>query len=144
MYGREIFMSAPDDVCVMHLTAKGKHRMNLEVTQSRHHIYEYSEKASGDSIVLGGNLGRDGLDYAMMCRAASPDGRIEVIGESITVYDATEVFLYWSALTTYRVHVDCADGQDEGLVKKDALRDALARKLDKAAATDYGLSLIHI
>ncbi len=138
VYDREIFMSAPDDVCVMHLTAKGKHRMNLEVTQSRHHIYEYSEKASSDSIVLGGNLGRDGLDYAMMCRAASPDGRIEVIGESITVYDATEVFLYWSALTTYRVHVDCADGQDKGLVKKDALRDALARKLDKAAATDYG------
>ena len=112
--------------------------VGLRECSKRNCVYEYSEKASGDSIVLGGNLGRDGLDYAMMCRAASPDGRIEVIGESITVYDATEVFLYWSELTTYRMHVDCADGQDEGLVKKDALRDALARKLDKAAATDYG------
>ena len=39
-YGRELFMSAPDDVCVMRLTARGKNRMNLEIMQSRHHIYE--------------------------------------------------------------------------------------------------------
>ena len=81
VYDREIFMSAPDDVCVMHLTAVGKEKMRLEVMQSRHHIYEYSEKASQDSIVLGGNLGRDGLDYAMMCKVSTPDGKVEVIGE---------------------------------------------------------------
>ncbi len=137
VYDREIFMSAPDDVCVMHLTAQGKHRMHLEVTQSRHHIYEYSERASEDSIVLGGNLGRDGLDYAMMCKAVSPDGNIEVIGESITVENATEVFLYWSALTTYRVQAVCTDGTDESLAKKNALREALTRKLDSAAAKSY-------
>ncbi len=137
VYDREIFMSAPDDVCVMHLTAQGKHRMHLEVTQSRHHIYEYSERASEDSIVLGGNLGRDGLDYAMMCKAVSPDGNIEVIGESITVENATEVFLYWSALTTYRVQAVYTDGTDESLAKKNALREALTRKLDSAAAKSY-------
>lgn len=131
VYDREIFMSAPDDVCVMHLTARGKHKMNLEVMQSRHHIYEYSRKASADSIVLGGNLGRDGLDYAMMCRAASPDGAIEVIGESITVYGASEVFLYWSAATTYRVKVQA------GVAEEKALREDLAGKLAKAAARSY-------
>lgn len=131
VYDREIFMSAPDDVCVMHLTARGKRKMNLEVMQSRHHIYEYSRKASADSIVLGGNLGRDGLDYAMMCRAASPDGAIEVIGESITVYGASEVFLYWSAATTYRVKVQA------GITEEKALQEDLAGKLAKAAAKSY-------
>lgn len=146
VYDREIFMSAPDDVCVMHLTARGRHKMNLEVMQSRHHIYEYSEKASEDSIVLGGNLGRDGLDYAMMCRAASPDGTIEVIGESIVVYDAAEVYLYWSAATTYRVKVQVEKGNiDEGLAKKEALKAALTEKLEKAAFKSYdGLKQRHI
>lgn len=138
VYDREIFMSAPDDVCVMHLTAKGKNKMNLEVMQSRHHIYEYSEKASDDSIVLGGNLGRDGLDYAMMCKAVSPDGNIEVIGESITIYNAEEVFLYWSAATTYRVQAEeCGDRTDEGPARKKALKKALFETLDRAAAKNY-------
>lgn len=138
VYDREIFMSAPDDVCVMRLTARGKNKMNLEVMQSRHHIYEYSEKASADSIVLGGNLGRDGLDYAMMCRVSSPDGTIEVIGESIVVYDAAEVYLYWSAATTYRVKVQMEkDISNESHAKKAALRAALTEKLGKAASKSY-------
>ncbi|MCI8899597.1 MAG: glycoside hydrolase family 95 protein [Lachnospiraceae bacterium] len=142
VYEREIFMSAPDDVCAMRLTARGKKKMNLEIMQSRHHIYEYSERASGDSIVLGGNLGRDGLDYAMMCKAASSDGKIEVIGECITVRDATEVCLYWSALTTYRLQVQIegggqSDSRQESLAKKNALREALAGKLAQAASRGY-------
>lgn len=131
-YAREIFMSAPDDVCVMHLTARGKKKMDLDIMQSRHHIYEYSKTASKDSIILGGNLGRDGLDYAMMCKAVSPDGRIEVIGERIVVYNATEVFLYWSAATTYRIH---------GEEKEIALQKALSEKLEKAASERYEVLL---
>ena len=143
VYEREIFMSAPDDVCVLHLTASGKHKMNLEIMQSRHHLYEYSEKTSDDSIILGGNLGRDGLDYAMMCRASSPDGKIEVIGESIVICDATEVNLYWSAATTYRVHVAVKESivkdsvVNESLAKKEALKAALSKKLEKAALKGY-------
>lgn len=131
-YAREIFMSAPDDVCGMHLTARGKKKMDLDIMQSRHHIYEYSKAASKDSIILGGNLGPDGLDYAMMCKAVSPDGRIEVIGEHIVVYNATEVFLYWSAATTYRIH---------GEEKEIALQKALSEKLEKVASERYEVLL---
>lgn len=130
-YDRAIFMSAPDDVCVMHLTAKGKNKLNIEVTQSRHHIYEYARKASDNSIILGGNLGRDGLDYAMMCKAFSPDGNIEVIGESLTIYQASEIYVYWSAATTYRVEVQ----ETEHIA--DALEKALTQKLDAAAEKSY-------
>lgn len=137
-YERELFMSAPDDVCVIHLTARGNERLNLDVMQSRHHIYEYSRKAAADSIILGGNLGRDGIDYAMMCKAASPDGRIEVIGESLTIYNATEVYLYWSAATTYRVETKTAGNRaDESSKKQKALENALFEKLDKAAKKSY-------
>jgi len=140
VYGRTFFVSAPDDVCVMHLTAEGKNKMNLEIMQSRHHIYEYSQKAAADSIILGGNLGRDGLDYAMMCKAESPDGKIEVIGESLTVYDASEVYLYWSAATTYRVEagkINAENGATENLTKQKALENALCEKLSKAVQKGY-------
>lgn len=129
-YDREIFMSAPADVCVMHLTANGKNKLRLEIMQSRHHIYEYSAKAGEDSIILGGNLGRDGLDYAMMCKAVTPDGDLEVIGESIVINHATEVYLYWSAATTYRVKANAENAQTE-------LEKAISALLNKAAAQSY-------
>ncbi len=131
VYERELFMSAPADACVMHLTAAGKNKLHLEVLQSRHHIYEYSKKAGADSIVLGGNLGRDGLDYAMMCKAATPNGRIEVIGENLVITDATEVYLHWSAVTTFRVKAAKEADAPE------TLRTALMERLDRAASQSY-------
>ena len=131
VYERELFMSAPADVCVIHLTAAGKNKLQLEVLQSRHHIYEYSKKASADSVVLGGNLGRDGLDYAMMCKAVTPDGRIEVIGESLVITDATEVYLYWSAATTFRVKAAAEADVPE------TLQTALMERLSRAVSQSY-------
>ncbi len=127
VYSREIFMSAPDDICVMHFKAEGRNKLKLEIMQTRHHIYEYSRKASDDSIVLGGNLGRDGLDYAMMCKIYVPDGKVEVIGENISVSEASHVYMYWSALTTYRI-------EDK---TQAALEKALSTLLEKASRKSY-------
>lgn len=121
LYERTFFISEPAQVMVMRLTAKGKHKMNLEIMQTRHHIYDFSCKAGKDSIILGGNLGKDGLDYAMMCKAVTKDGEIEVIGESITVRKASEVILYWSAGTTYRMQN--LEKEIEALLNKAADRD---------------------
>lgn len=137
-YEREILISAPDDVCVIHLTAKGKNKLNIEVTQSRHHFYEYARKSEKDSIILGGNLGRDGLDYAMMCKAISPDGIVEVIGESLVIYDAQEVYLYWSAVTTYRIKPEEENKKfDKADKAQKLLEQELQRKLSKAAKQTY-------
>lgn len=143
-YDREVWMSAPDDVCVMHLLAKGKNKLHLDVMQSRHHIYEYSGKATNDSIILGGNLGRDGIDYAMMCKAVSSNGKIEVIGENIVISHATEVYLYWTAATTYRIHTgDTEISQDtsQSLKNKKILEKVLCDKLNSAAEQPYEVLL---
>ncbi len=125
-YDREIFISAPDDICVAHLKADGKNKLCLDIMQTRHHIYEYSRKAAANSIILGGNLGRDGIDYAMLCKAETPDGSIEVIGESISVTNASEVWIYWSAATTYRVAPESK-----------TLEAALKEILEKASRKSY-------
>lgn len=130
LYTREIFMSAPDDVCVMHFVAEGKNKLNLDVLQTRHHIYEYSRKSQNDSIILGGNLGRDGLDYAMMCKAKVVDGEVEIIGESIDIKGASEVYLYWSACTTY-----CIENETENVELM--LENKLNDLLNKAAVKEY-------
>lgn len=121
-YTREFFMSAVDDVCFIHLTAKGKNKMTVDVMQTRHHIYDYARKSGEDMIILGGNLGKDGLDYAMMCKAVTPDGKIEVVGETLSIDDATEIYLYWGAGTTYRMQ---------------KLEEEIAAQLNAAAAKDY-------
>lgn len=143
-YDREVWMSAPDDICVMRLLAKGKNKLDLDIMQSRHHIYEYSGKAANDSIILGGNLGRDGIDYAMMCKAVSPDGKIEVIGESIVISHATEIYLYWTAATTYRIHTEDAEiGQNtnQSLKNKKILEQVLCDKLNNVAKQPYEVLL---
>lgn len=143
-YDREVWMSAPDDVCVMRLLAKGKNKLDLDIMQSRHHIYEYSGKAANDSIILGGNLGRDGIDYAMMCKAVSPDGKIEVIGESIVISHATEIYLYWTAATTYRIHTEDAEigrNTNQSLKNKKILEQVLCDKLNSAAKQPYEVLL---
>ncbi len=121
-YTREFFMSAVDDVCFIHLTAKGKNKMSVDVMQTRHHIYDYARKSGEDMIILGGNLGKDGLDYAMMCKAVTPDGKIEVVGETLSIDDATEIYLYWGAGTTYRMEKP---------------EEEIAAQLNAAAAKDY-------
>lgn len=143
-YDREVWMSAPDDICVMRLLAKGKNKLDLDIMQSRHHIYEYSGKAANDSIILGGNLGRDGIDYAMMCKAVSPDGKIEVIGESIVISHATEIYLYWTAATTYRIHTEDAEigrNTNQSLKNKKILEQVLCDKLNSAAKQPYEVLL---
>ena len=121
-YTREFFMSAVDDVCFIHLTAKGKNKMTVDVMQTRHHIYDYARKSGEDMIILGGNLGKNGLDYAMMCKAVTPDGKIEVVGETLSIEDASEIYLYWGAGTTYRM---------ENPEKE------IAAQLNQAAKKDY-------
>lgn len=102
-YEREMFMSSPDEVCVMHLTASGKNKMNLDVLMTRNHMYDYSKKYTEDTTILGGNLGKGASDYVMMCKTITPDGQVEVLGDHIYVTDASEIFLLWSAGTTYRM-----------------------------------------
>ena len=131
-YKREIFMSAPDNVCVIHLTASGKNKLNLDILQTRHHIYDYAGRYADaeDSIVLGGNLGRDGLDYAMMCKASVPQGTVTIIGETITIENASEVYLYWSAATTYRYKAEAENAVD-------MLGKVLHKRLAYVASQEY-------
>ncbi|MDE7249671.1 MAG: glycoside hydrolase family 95 protein [Lachnospiraceae bacterium] len=103
LYKREIFISKPDGVMVMHFLAEGNGKINLTASLGREKFFDGVKKAGTRGICLYGNLGKGGFDFSMMLTADTNDGKIEVIGEYLLVNDATEVTLYFCADTSYHV-----------------------------------------
>ncbi len=100
-YKRESFISYPDDVMVMRLTAEGS-RISFHALLTRERYYDHAVKISEDTILLDGNLGQGGLDFAMMVKAVPEGGTCEVIGEHLIVKEAEAVTLLFTAGTTFR------------------------------------------
>ena len=102
VYERESFLSAADDVMVMHLKAKGKGRISFTALLMRERFYDRSLGISNDMIMMDGNLGQGGLCFGMLLKAVAEGGTCEVIGEHLIVSDADEVTLLYTAGTTFR------------------------------------------
>lgn len=103
LYRREIFISRPADVMIMHFTSEGEKTMSFCANLRRERFYDGVKKAGTRGICLYGNLGKGGFDFSMMLTALSRDGSITVMGENLLVQDATEVTLYFCADTSYHV-----------------------------------------
>jgi alpha-L-fucosidase 2 len=102
VYKRETFLSAVDDVMVMRITTGGHNKISLSALLTRGRFYESVVGVSQDTIMLNGNLGKDGLDFAMMLKAVVEGGTCEVIGEHLIVSNADAVTLLFTAGTTFR------------------------------------------
>lgn len=100
-YEREIFASHPADCIVMRFTAKGNGKLSFLAKLRRESWFDGTRKVGEDGILLHGNLGRGGYEFAMELRAASKDGRVYTQGECLKVEEASEVTLYFTADTTY-------------------------------------------
>lgn len=101
-YQREAFLSAVDDIMVIHLTATGRNRLSFSALLTRERFYDSAFQVSEDTIMLDGNLGREGLDFGMMLKAVTEGGTCEVIGEHLIVNNAEAVTLLFTAGTTFR------------------------------------------
>ncbi|MCH5275780.1 MAG: glycoside hydrolase family 95 protein [Lachnospiraceae bacterium] len=121
-YTRELFISAPDDVMVMRLTADKKNAITFQALLRREKFFDGIKKCGNNGICLYGNLGKGGFDFAMQLSAFPIGGSVCVIGEHLLVEEADEVILVFCSGTTYRM--------------KD-LEKELADKIQKAAAKPY-------
>lgn len=123
-YKREIFLSKPAGVMVMHITSDGEGKINMAASLSRERFFDGVKKAGTRGICLYGNLGKGGFDFSMMLMADCKDGRIEVIGEHLLVSDASDVTLYFCADTSY--HVPLA-----------MVEPSISERIQKAAGRGY-------
>lgn len=105
-YKREMFISKPADVMIMHFMAEDGGKINCTALLGRSKYFDGVKKIGNDGICLYGNLGKGGFDFSMILSAESKGGRVYTIGEHLVVEDSSEVTLYFCADTTYHVEED--------------------------------------
>lgn len=132
-YARELFISAPDDVMVMRLTADKKNSITFQALLRREKFFDGIKKCGNNGICLYGNLGKGGFDFAMQLSAFPIGGRVCVIGEHLLVEDADEVLLVFCSGTTYRMK----DVEAEIAVKIKKASEKSYEELLKTHMEDY-------
>ena len=125
-YRREYFASNPADCIIMHFTAEGQANITFNARLRRGKAFDGVGKPGDVGILLHGNLGRGGLEFAMALRAMAQGGTVQVTGEVLRVEGAREVTLVFTADTTW--HYD-------GKEKDTYVRDYMEQKKILSAKT---------
>jgi alpha-L-fucosidase 2 len=150
-YKREIFTSAPDNILVMRLSASKPKQLNFTVSANSQLHYQV-EAGSAKELVVNGKApshvnpsyynprgqqpiiyedpnGCNGTRFQFRIKAVSKDGVISTDTAGIKVKDASEVFVYLSAATSFNGFDKCPDkdGKDEKALAKGYLDSALSR-----------------
>ena len=135
-YTREQFVSAPDQMLVIRLTASQKGALNFTAS-TRSPLYSNHEVINQNEIALRGIAPSHtdpsylntmelpviyndpthckGMRFELRMKAVAKDGQITSSASSLRVSDATEVVLYISAATSFNGFDKCPDkdGRDE-------------------------------
>jgi alpha-L-fucosidase 2 len=135
-FTREVFVSAPDQILVIRLTANQKGALNFTVlTQSQ--LFAKQELISSNEIALRGRApvhtdpsymstmeipvvyndptGCRGMRFDFRVKAMNKDGSILPVESGLKISDATEVILYVAAATSFNGFDKCpnSEGRDE-------------------------------
>ncbi|NLW12047.1 MAG: glycoside hydrolase family 95 protein, partial [Clostridiaceae bacterium] len=101
-YRCESFASSEDDVLVFHFASSRPGSISMSARMTRNRFYNCSLGLSDDTIYLDGNLGGDGLDFAIMAKAVLIGGSCQVIGDNLIIEEADELTLILNAGTHFR------------------------------------------
>ncbi|MBQ5850579.1 MAG: glycoside hydrolase family 95 protein, partial [Lachnospiraceae bacterium] len=142
LYEREVFVSKPADCMIMKFSAKGSKKLNFSARLGRGRWFDGVKKTGKDSILLYGNLGRGGYEFAMSLKAASKDGKVNTIGETLIIEDASQVILYFTADTTYHYTTTVIDEWLERHSKEDIVNtELITDRLEGSRLTSYRYQL---
>ena len=111
-FTREIFCSAPDNVLVLRLQARGPARLHFRCRLTRPAGLDKVGRTGSDTIWMSGSTGNGGVTYCAMLTAARCDGTVGVMGEFLTVTGAADVVLLLTAATGFSSpdpHAACGD-----------------------------------
>ncbi len=161
-YKREIISSAPDQVIVMRLTADKPGKLNFTIatnSQVKHRLFivakdeigvkgkapshlEPSYVDTASPMVQDDTAGCRGMRFEYLIKAVAKDGLVSAGDDGITVKNATEVMVYFSAATSFNGFDKCPDaqGKDEHKLAEGYLNAAIKKSwqvLLKAHQNDY-------
>ncbi|MCD8287986.1 MAG: glycoside hydrolase family 95 protein [Porphyromonadaceae bacterium] len=162
-YEREIFVSAPDRVLAIHLTASSPHALSLQITLSSPLHYAL-ERVAADELAMQGTApvridpdyytptdrepmayeenGHSGMRFRTALKATAPGGEIRVDSTGMYIDGANEVLLLLSVATSFNGYDKYPDteGIDEKATAEEALHKAANlsyKSLKKRHTTDY-------
>ncbi len=150
-YEREYFMSYPDNIMVVRLTADKPFTGTIGI-DCPHRDYEL--RADGDRITVSGwptpsrertnPDWKDCLKFAQVLDVHSTDGNVSVAGDRLLVTDAKEIVLTMSAATNYNLCTDDSfnffsseNPLDKSVARVDAARRKSYKKLLDTHIADY-------
>jgi alpha-L-fucosidase 2 len=106
-YEREVFISHPDQVLVVHLTTSGRNRLDCAVWMDAAHQQKKTYQEEGGQVlevaVAGGAL------RGMAQLKVRTNGNLEYRGQRLLISDASEATIYMTAATNY-VHYKDVSG----------------------------------
>ncbi len=113
-YKREIFVSQPDQMMVVRLTANRPGMISFTSSLTRPERYE--TVAGDDQLIMHGALsdgrGGDGLRYMVRLAAVNENGTVRYTDAGVVVEDADEVTLLLTASTDYMLEYPDYCGRD--------------------------------
>jgi alpha-L-fucosidase 2 len=153
-YTREVFVTAPDQVIVIRLTANRKKALNFSLSMrhplaftlaaegARELVLRGKARRSGGDAQYQDSLGCAGMRYQIRLKVVRADGTVTAADSSLRVAGASEVLLLVSAATSFNGFDKCPDkdGKDETREAKQWLAAAEKQCFDKLRArhvTDY-------
>lgn len=127
-YTRTVFASHPADCIVMCIEADRPGSVSVEARFSRpERAYNGVDRIGSDTIVMHGDLGKHGYDFAMSLRAVSEGGSVRQLGEYLVVENADKVWLYIAADCTYHCQAELMKRMAEKMQPAGSLQDNAAK-----------------
>jgi alpha-L-fucosidase 2 len=102
LYQREYFSSAVDQIMAVRLTADVPGAITLGVNLMRRPFDEGTTAAGELAIMMRGQCGPGGVQYAAAVHAAAEGGTVRVIGDFLSIEGADAVTLLLAAHTSFR------------------------------------------
>ncbi|MFJ2043328.1 glycosyl hydrolase family 95 catalytic domain-containing protein [Paenibacillus taichungensis] len=102
---REIFTSYPDNAMMIHLTADQPGSIHVDVKLSggvRKRHMDGMIRLRDNSMAMHGSTGGGGVDYAAAIQVQTVGGSVQILGETLLVGNADEVFISFTAATSFR------------------------------------------
>ena len=103
IYTREVFVSAPDEVMVVNIKASAPHSITLTCHIDGREDYYDDNRPCGENMILytGGTGSNNGIFFAGVLGAKSSGGDMRTLGNKISVKNADEVMIIFSAKTSF-------------------------------------------
>lgn len=131
-YHREYFVSFPDQVLVIRITADQPGKINVLVSKTCPHESSKVQAEDITDLVLKGQMPESGMNYGSRLKVINQDGTITVDKKGLLVSEANSITLLLSAKTDYDMNwPSCQSDVDPHEIVQNRVNAAAKKTYDK-------------